>query len=216
MADRQRERVRRVSRPWRVRHPQQPRDHVRHLRLVSAAAARHGGLDLAGRVQSHRQPASGCAHDRHRAGLRRSHDRPHVVLAENPFDGDRIGLVPVQPLADLLIKYQQPAADVGAWRRPDDGCARQPKWHARPAFDHSKAAPGQAGIDPEHPHAATACSMTNMCSAVTLPAGLTLARQPIRRVADPRWSSSSFMTAEDSQQICRNSSMITKLTRGAV
>ena len=33
--------------------------------------------------------------------------------------------------------------------------ADQPQRHPRPAVDDPDAAPGQAGIDPEHPHAAT-------------------------------------------------------------
>ena len=92
----------------RLGHPQQPHDHQRDLVLVGAAVAGHRRLDLARRVQGHRQAAPRGADDRDRAGLRGAHHGPHVVLAEHPLHRHRVGLVLGQPALDLLLDRQQP------------------------------------------------------------------------------------------------------------
>ena len=93
VADRQGQRVGGVGRSRRLGQPQQPGDHRAHLRLVGAAAAGDRGLDLAGRVQRDREPAAGGDQQRDAAGLGRAHHGADVVLAEDPLDGDGVGLV---------------------------------------------------------------------------------------------------------------------------
>ena len=140
VADRQGERVGGVGRAWPVGHPQQPRHHHRDLVLVGPAAAGHRRLDLARRVQRDRQPAPRGADDRDRPGLRGAHHGPHVVLAEHPLHGHRVGPVLGQPALDLLLDRQQPGRDVlvgvgahHARRRPGSaaGRARPPPRRAR-------------------------------------------------------------------------------------
>jgi hypothetical protein len=132
-----------------VGHPQQPHDHQRHLVLVGPAAAGHRRLDLARRVQRHRQAAPRGAHDRHRAGLCGAHHGPHVVLAEDPLYRHRVRLVLGQPAVDLYFDRQQPARDVlvrGGTDHAGRDEARRPAGHA---FDHAESAPREARVDAE-------------------------------------------------------------------
>ncbi len=116
VADGQRQRVGGVGGPGQLGEPQQPGHHGADLRLVGAAAAGDGGLDLAGGVQRDRQAAPGGHDDGDRAGLRGAHDRADVVLAEDPLDRDRVGPVLVEPLLDAALDGA--AAGRRAPRRP--------------------------------------------------------------------------------------------------
>ena len=109
--------ARRRRRPARrVREPQQPGDHGRDLGLVGPPAAGDRGLDLAGGVQGHRQPAPRRADDRDRAGLRGAHHRAHVVLAEHPLDGHRVG---------AALRRARPRSP-SRWRAAGRRCPRRP------------------------------------------------------------------------------------------
>jgi hypothetical protein len=75
------------------------------------------------------------------------------VLAEHPFDRHRVRLMLGQPPADPGFKGKQPGRDVVPGRGAQDvGCDqdRRPPGHP---VDHPEPAPGQPGIDAEHPHA---------------------------------------------------------------
>jgi hypothetical protein len=102
-------------------------------------------------MQGHRQPAPRGAGDRDRAGLRGAHHRADVLLAEHPLHGHRVGPARVQPGLDLGLDREQPGRDVLVGRRPDDPDPDHGQRPARCALDHADAAPGQPGIDPQHP-----------------------------------------------------------------
>ena len=91
LADRQRQRVGGVGRARGLGQAQQPGDHRPHLRLVRRARPGDGGLDLARRVQRHRDARPGRGDDRQPGDLRGAHHRADVVLAEHPLDGDDVG-----------------------------------------------------------------------------------------------------------------------------
>ena len=61
------------------------------LRLVRAAAAGDGGLDLAGGVQRDRHAPSCRRDEGDAAGLGGAHDGAGVGPGEDPLDGDRVG-----------------------------------------------------------------------------------------------------------------------------
>ncbi len=113
VADRERQRVGAVSRAGHRAHAQQPGHHRPDLGLVGAAVAGDGGLDLARGVQRDGQPATRGRRDGDRAGLGRTHHGAHVVLAEHPLDGDRVG--PRDGRAsrlDRALEGEQPGGDV--------------------------------------------------------------------------------------------------------
>jgi len=74
-----------------------------------------------------------------------------VLLAEDPFHGYRVGLARVQPALDLGLDGQQPRRDVIGGRRPDHPDPHQGQRPPGRAIHHPDAAPGQPGIDAEHP-----------------------------------------------------------------
>src|SRR5690606_15936489 len=111
VADGQGHRVGGVGGPGRAVQPQDPRHHDAHLGFVGAPASGDGGLDLAGRVQGDGQAAAGGADHGDGAGLRGAHDGADVVLGEDPFHGDRVGPVVVEPLLDALFDAEQPRGE---------------------------------------------------------------------------------------------------------
>ena len=151
LADRQRERVRGVGRPRRAVQPQQPGDHQPHLRLVGASGTGHRGLHLRGRVQLHRQAPAGGADDRHGAGLGGAHHGTDVGLREDPLDRDGVRPVLVEPGLEGHLQGDQAGAERGVGRG-----AHHPDVHegdpARGAVHDAQAAPGQPGVDSQHPH----------------------------------------------------------------
>ena len=159
VADGQRERVGGVGGLRRPVEPEQPGDHRADLVLVGAAAAGDRGLHLRRRVQHDRQAAPGGADDRHRAGLRGAHDGADVGLREDPLDGDRVGRGAGRASAS---KAASRATSRGAELVGRRACATTPtSTRLGPpghALDHAEPAPGQAGVDAQHPHRRTSRS----------------------------------------------------------
>ena len=163
----------------------------RDLGLVRPAAAGHRRLDLARRVQRHRQAAPGRAHDRDRARLRRAHHRAHVVLAEHPLDRDRVRPVVGQPLLDLLLEREQPGADLvvgrrAAPRRSPPGVSVRPGSPSTTPSPH-RVRPGSTPstriAQLHHPRSLSrTLPRANICSDVTLPARRAARREAARRV----------------------------------
>ena len=89
-------------------------------RLVGAAAAGDGGLDLARGVQGDREAAPGRHQDRDRAGLGGAHHGAHVVLAEHPLDGDGVRRELVEHRLDPPLEGEEPVREIEVRRRTDD------------------------------------------------------------------------------------------------
>jgi hypothetical protein len=76
--------------------------------LVGGAASRDGGFDLRRRVQRHRDAAARGRGNDHTGGLRHPHDGADVELGKDPFHGQDVRLVLVQPLVDGCGNDEQP------------------------------------------------------------------------------------------------------------
>ena len=70
-----------------------PGDHGADLVLGGASGAGDRGLDLARGVQADRDAVAGGDQHRNAGGLGRAHHGLHVVLGEDPLDGDGGGPV---------------------------------------------------------------------------------------------------------------------------
>ena len=96
---------------------------------------------------------------RHQHGDARSlsglHHRAHVVLAEDPLDRDRVGMVPPDPGKEFALEGQQSVLDRGRRCAAQDTHFDEPQPASRFAVDDAEAASGEARIDTEYPHAAT-------------------------------------------------------------
>lgn len=155
VADGEREGVGGVGGLRRCVEPEQPRDHGADLGLAGPAAAGHGRLDLAGRVQGDGQSAAGRAEHGDGAGLGGAHDRTYVVLAEHPLHCDIFGPVLVDPLLDALLDGDETVADIGVRGRPYDPDAEHRQGAPGDAFDDTDAASGQPRVHTQYPHRAS-------------------------------------------------------------
>ena len=96
---------------------------------------------------------SGGNEHRHPSSLGGAHHRLHIVLSKHTFNGDRGRPVAGNPVFDHLLERQQATCDIVLRRRTDDIDGDQQRLPARDAIDDAQPAPGQAGVDTQHPHA---------------------------------------------------------------
>src|SRR5207248_7882721 len=120
--------------------------------------------------------------------LRGAHRGPDVVLGEHPLDRDRGWLVLVQPALDLVGHGEQAGGQVGVGRRPHHVDGDTADGPAPAAVDHPQAAPGQTGVDPEHPHAFALLPRTSVRGS-TLPgvSSGTMKTCRTRTISLPTW-----------------------------
>ena len=118
-------------------------------------------------MQGDRDAPAGRGQQGDAAGLGRAHHRAHVVLAEDPLDRDRVGLVPLDPLLDAGLDRDQPVRDRQVTGGADHTDVDQLDRPADRAVDHAHPAPGQTGIDPQHAHAASVAVRTPVRTTLT-------------------------------------------------
>ena len=103
-------------------------------------------------MQGDRKPSSRCGGEDDTADLGDAHHGAHVVLAEDPLDGDGVRLGGVQHRVDRRLDREQPLLEglVRSGRGHGDLDEGEPTpWST---VDHAEAAPGQTGVDAEHAH----------------------------------------------------------------
>jgi hypothetical protein len=103
-------------------------------------------------VQRHRDAATGRDHHRDAADLRRPHHGPHVVLAEDPLDRDRVRGVHAEPGVHHLLDLEQPQRGGHVGRGLHDADLQHAERSADGPLHDAEAAPGQARVDSEHTH----------------------------------------------------------------
>lgn len=185
VADRQREGVSGVRRCRRGRQPEQPGHHLRDLRLVGPTAARHRGLDLAGRVEVNRY-AVPCSDDhRDAAGLSRAHDRADVVLAEDALDGDDIRAVLQDARLDLLLQLVQAASDVEVGGRAEHADVHHRQRSAHRSVHNSYAAARETRVDSQDPHEPTAVHTERMFDSLDGSSVTSVTTRRAWRIAPP-------------------------------
>ena len=98
-----------------------------------------------------------AAHDhRDAAGLGGAHHGAGRCAGEDPLDRDRVGPVLVEPAPRCRARSSHSRCGDRQRRRRCGRRRRRPACSGRPtdALDHAQAAAGQAGVDPQHAHAA--------------------------------------------------------------
>src|SRR5215469_8232223 len=181
MADSERQGVRAVGRAWRVGEPEQPRHHLSHLSLARPAGTRDCGLDLARGMERDRQAAPRGTGDGDGTCLRRAHDGPHVVLAEDALDCHRVRLMQADPAIENRLQGKQPRADAVTCRGPDHVGADKPQGPTRLALNNPDTAASQTRVDAEYAHS----SPSRSCNPLRTPVRHTTAGPPRPRNGAP-------------------------------
>jgi hypothetical protein len=119
-------------------------------------------------VQTYRNSVPGGDEHRHPSSLSGAHHRLHVVLGEHSFNSDRGRPVAGNPVFDHLFNSQQAARHIVLGRRTDDIDGDQQRLSAGDAVDDTQPAPGQAGVDTQHPHAFPLPSRDRIAHAIPL------------------------------------------------
>jgi hypothetical protein len=86
------------------------------------------------------------------------------VLAEDPFDGDGVGLNGVEHEFEGPLDPEQAVREIGVGGRADDLDVHERETAPRRAVDHADTAAGQARVDSEHAHAVDPSAVPNRCS----------------------------------------------------
>jgi hypothetical protein len=152
VTDRQRQRVRCVSRPRLGGQREQSGDHGGDLFLAGPARPGDGGLDLAGGVEDDRQPPAGRDQRHDPPDLRGAHRGAHVVLAEHPLHRDDVGTVLGHPTLHDIGHRNQPRAEVHLGRGTHDVDGHTADCPPGAAVDHAESAAGEPGVHTQYPH----------------------------------------------------------------
>ena len=155
VANRDGERIGRVVRLRDRVEAQQHLHHLRDLRLLGAAVADDGALDLRGRVFDHHHAGLDRGEHRDAARVPELQRAARVDRVENVFDGDALGPVLGEQRRELAVDDRQLIGKRGAGPGAH-GAAPNQLMTAAVAVDAAVTGAVRAGVDAEDPHASEA------------------------------------------------------------
>jgi hypothetical protein len=133
-------------------------EHARHhetdLGFVGPSGAGDGRFHFGRSVLKDLKSMTGRDQHRHPGGLGRAHHGHQIVLREDPFDRDDLGMVGRDPAFQSFFDGQQSYGGLGLGRGSDDASLDQAS-AARTAINDADATSGQTWVDPEHSHDAS-------------------------------------------------------------
>lgn len=138
-------------------------DHLAHGLLVGLAGTRHRGLDLSGGVQRNGDIATCRGNNHHARGLRGTHHRADVELAENPLKCDDIGFVLIEPRINAIGNGQQPLVKWRSRLGADDCHIDERGTPVGFDVNHGQAATGQTGVDTNHSQSQEVLGLFEFC-----------------------------------------------------
>src|SRR6185369_1467904 len=87
------------------------------------------------------------------SGLGGAHHGPHVVLAEDALDGDRLGFVHRDQVGQVPVQVEQPVGQILIRIGVDDVVIEQRARPPRDALHDADTTPGQPRVNAKNPHA---------------------------------------------------------------